>query len=128
MGQPLEGLARLVLPDQDLHPGIGRQVSQEREQRPPEGGGKPGHPDHPDRFGVGIEVVTGCLHGGQDGGGMVRQATSRRGEPDPASVRLDQRRADVTPEGGDLLRNRGSGDLHGVGDLAHRAQPLELHQ
>ena len=77
----------------------------------------------PCRFGVGIEVETRAVDGGEDGDCVVGQPLPGRGQPDPPALGLDQLGAGLLCERGDLLRHRRRGQVMGLGDRTHRAEP-----
>ncbi len=59
---------------------------------------------------------------------MVGEAAAGRSEPDPASVRLDERGAGLAGQGRDLLGDGRGGQLVGVGHRAHGAEAAQLEQ
>ncbi len=97
-------------------------------QGPDHGGGEATDPHRARRLGVRVQVETGGLDGGEDGDGVVGQPLAGGGEPDPATVGLEQGSPGVAGQGGDLLGDRRGGEPELVGDLAHRSQARQLEQ
>jgi inner membrane transporter RhtA len=59
---------------------------------------------------------------------VVGQSVTGWGESDPATVRLDQGRPGLGGEHRELLGHRRGGDVHRIGDGAHRAEPGQRDQ
>ena len=76
----------------------------------------------------GSRSSAGRLDRGQDRHRVLGQPPPGRGQPHPPAVRLDQRRAGLPGQHGDLLGHGRRGDAQLVGDRAHRAEPGQLEQ
>jgi hypothetical protein len=75
-----------------------------------------------------VEVEPGRLDRRQDRHRVLGETAAGRGEPHQPAVRLDQRRARLAGQRGELLRHGGGGDVQLIGDGAHRAQPGQFEQ
>ena len=69
-----------------------------------------------------------AVDGGQDRDGVVGQASAGRRQPHPPALGLDQLRAGLLGQRGDLLRHRRRREVVRLGDRAHRAQPGQRQQ
>lgn len=128
-GQEPRGLGGLMLPDQHADPRMtGRQVMDDRQQVLPDRGGETGDADGAAGLRPWSQVQARGLHGGEDPHGMLGQPPPGRGQPDPAAVRLDERRAHLPGEHRDLLRHRRGRGAEHVRDRPHRAQPGQFRQ
>ena len=128
-GEQGELLERLVFEDGHPYPGMGLvKIGDQGQQRAADGRGESGDPDRPGRLGARVEVEAGGVDGGEDGDAADGQPPTGRGEPDVAADRLDERRADLTGQRGDLLRHGGGGDVHLVGDGTHRPSSGQFEQ
>ena len=85
-------------------------------------------PDDTRGLGVRVEVEPGRVEGRQDRHRMVSEAAPGGGQPDPAAVRLHERRPGLTGQRGDLLGDRRGGQSVRVGHGTHRAQTGELEE
>jgi hypothetical protein len=127
--QQLQCFGGLVLAQQHADPGMsGGQGRDDRQQVCAERGTESGHTQDAVGFCLRSQVQLRGLHGGEDGHGMLGQPAPGRCQPDPAPGRLDQRRAHLAGEDGDLLRHGRGGCAENVRDRAHGAQPVQLCQ
>lgn len=96
---------RLVFLHHNPHFGVGVAESGHYGQyRPPDCRGEAGYTHRADRVRVRVEVDARSFHRAEDGCCVLGQASSGRSQPDPPTVRLDQRRSSLSGEFGDLLR------------------------
>jgi hypothetical protein len=102
--QQLPGLGWFVLADQHADPRMGGgETGDDRQQVGADGGGEPGDPQGPVGFCFRSQVELRGLDCAEDRDRMLGQPAARRGQPDPASGRLDERGAHLAGEHGDLL-------------------------
>jgi hypothetical protein len=123
VGEQREGLDGFVLADHDVDGGMGiGQLGEDRQQRHPDAGGETADPKGAHRFGVGVEIQSRGVDGGQDRHGVIGQPAAGGSEADTPALRLDQRHPGLLGERGDLLRHRRGGQVMCLGDRPHRAE------
>jgi hypothetical protein len=127
--QQAQGLVRLVL--EQLQPDLRLPVGQgpgDREQHLAERRRVGRHPHRPGGRPRRVQVTPGGLDRGQDGDRVTGQPPPGRSQPHPPPVWLGQRDARLPGQRRELLRDGGGGDVHGLADLAHRAQAGQFEQ
>ena len=102
-GEELERLGGLVLVDPQADRRVlGGEPGEHRDERPAHCGGEARDAHRPGGLTVGVEVGAGGLERREDRYGVVGEAPPGGRQPDAAALGLDQRRARLAPEHGEL--------------------------